>query len=149
MKNILFLFSLLALVFTAQAQSGSTFYARGQDINDTLGVNSTFTYDINTLHFNGQEMSKTWEYSFIIEADSLSGSASDSNTVVLQVSNSSINDSNPLWTTIETGNIDGTATQIFRYVGTLYEPRVRLVISSKDTAKAIALRSYWTLKRQS
>ncbi len=153
MKKLLFLAA--ALLFfgaTAIAQSGSSFYHRWSDTNDTLGTNSTFTYDFNSLVFGTsarpQEITDTWSYSVTIEADSLSGAAADSSTIFLQVSNSALSDSNPLWVTVETNEIDGTATQTFHYTGDILEPRIRLLIYSKSGTKAIALRSYAVFKRK-
>lgn len=148
MKNFLLTAALLIVAFVATAQSGSTYYHRWQDTNDTLGANSTFTYDFNALVFGGQEVSRVWSYSVTVEADSLSGAAADSSTVFLQVSNAAYSDANPVWTTIETDEIDGTATQVFHYTGDLLEPRIRLLIYSKSGTKAIALRSYATFKER-
>lgn len=147
MKHLFFALCLL-FSLSAVAQSGSAFFHTWSDTNDTLGVNSTFTYDFNTLTFNGQNISDTWSYSVTVEADSLSGAAADSSTVFLQVSNSPVTDANPVWVTIETDEIDGTATQVFHYTGDILEPRIRLLIYSKSGTKAIALRSYATFKRK-
>ena len=153
MKNFLFT-ALLHLLFCSIAfsQSGSSFYHRWSDTNDTLGVNTTKTYDFNSLVFGTssrpQEISDTWSYSITVEADSLSGAAADSSTVFLQVCNCSTSDANPLWVTVETDEINGTATQVFHYTGDILEPRIRLLIYSKSGAKAIALRSYATFKRK-
>jgi len=148
MKNILFLGCLLFASLTLSAQSGAAYFKAFADTNDTLGLNSTFTYDMNTNMFSGQNITDTWSYSVTIEADSLSGSAADSSTVFIQVSNSPTTDSNPLWVNIESDEIDGTATQVFHYTGDLTEPRLRVLIYSKSGAKAIALRTYATLKRK-
>lgn len=153
MKKLFFLAAVLCLFSAvATAQSGSSFYHRWSDTNDTLGLNSTFTYDFNSLVFGTsarpQEITDTWSYSITIEADSLSGSAADSSTIFIQVSNSALSDSNPLWITVDTDEIDGTATQTFHYTGDIYEPRIRLLIYSKSGAKAIALRSYAAFKRK-
>ncbi len=140
MKNILLA---LLVVFVGSlsvgAQSGATFFRTRSDTNDTLGAYSTYTYDVNTLSFAGQNISKIWAYSIQIEADSISGSAADSSTVFVQVTASPVSDASPVWKTIHTDEIDGTATQIFRYTGLLYEPRMRIVIWSQSGTKAIAL----------
>ena len=154
MKHLLALAMTLFLAVTLSAQSGSAFYHNHTDTNDTLGLNSTFTYDFNTLttlfgvSSGSRDITDTWSYSVTVEADSLSGSAADSSTVFLQVSNSPVTDSNPVWVSIEDDEIDGTATQVFHYTGDITEPRMRLLIYSKSGAKAIALRSYITVKRK-
>lgn len=153
MKNILALAVALILATAAFSQAGSAFFKAWSDTNDTLGLNTTKTYDFNTLVFplnNGsaQNITDTWSYSITIEADSLSGANSDSSTIFLQVSNSPLSDSNPIWVSLETGQINGTATQTFHYTGDIEEPRIRLLIYSKSGAKAIALRSYAAFKRK-
>lgn len=154
MKHLLALALTLFLAVTLSAQSGSAFYHNHTDTNDTLGLNSTFTYDFNALttlfgvSSGSRDITDTWSYSVTVEADSLSGSAADSSTVFLQVSNSPVTDSNPVWVSIEDDEIDGTATQVFHYTGDITEPRMRLLIYSKSGAKAIALRSYITVKRK-
>ena len=147
MKNILLA---LLVVFVGSlsvgAQSGATFFRTWSDTNDTLGAYSTYTYDVNTLSFSGQNISKVWAYSIEIEADSISGSAADSSTVFVQVTSSSVTDASPVWKTIHTAEIDGTATQVFRYTGLLYEPRLRIIASSQSGTKAIAVRTYASYK---
>lgn len=146
MKNLIVTLLLAITAITASAQSGASFFKTWSDTNDTLGAYSTFTYDFNTTLFAGQNISKVWTYDIVVEADSLSGAAADSSTVFLQVSNSSVSDASPLWYTVSTDQIDGTATQVFRYTGDITAPRMRLVISSQSGTKAIALRSYGAFK---
>lgn len=156
MKNITALTAILLFaVSVATAQSGSAFFHKWKDINDTLGVNTTKTYNFNALTdafgngtATGQNISDTWSYSITIEADSLSGAASDSSTIFLQVCNCGVDESNPLWVTIEDDEINGTATQVFHYTGDILEPRMQLIIRSKSGTKAIALRSFATFKRK-
>lgn len=154
MKHLLSLAITFLLAATLSAQAGSAFYHNHTDTNDTLGLNSTFTYDFNTLttlfgvSSGSRDITDTWSYSVTVQADSLSGAASDSSTIFLQVSNSPVTDSNPVWVSIEDDEINGTATQTFHYTGDIVEPRMRLLIYSKSGAKAIALRSYITVKRK-
>lgn len=149
MKSFLLAFALIFVGAFAQAQSGSVFFHTGSDTNDTLGAYTTYTYDFNTLEFSGQNVSKPWSYSITVEADSLSGAAADSSTVFLQIADASVTESNPVWVTIDSDEIDGTATQIFHYTGDLIAPRMRLVIWSQSGTKAILLRSFWSFKLKS
>lgn len=146
MKSFLIAFALLFVAAFAPAQSGSVFFHTGSDTNDTLGAYTTHTYNFNTLEFSGQNVSKVWSYSITVEADSLSGSAADSSTVFLQISDAPVTESNPIWVTVDSDEIDGTATQVFTYTGDLIAPRFRLVISSQSGTKAIALRAFWCFK---
>lgn len=128
MKNVLF----LALLFFAIGLSGQTNSAKGiiYTINadtDTLGTSTTLTYEFSEKGRAVDFPTAGWEYSFIVQADSISGA--NAGTVALQVSNS-LGASTPVWVTIDTDTIDGSMAQVFTYDGVMRYRRIRVLVTS-------------------
>lgn len=128
MKNVLFLFAMLFAI----GLSGQTNSAKGviYTINtdtDTLGTSTTLTYEFQEKGRAVDFPTAGWEYSFIVQADSVSGA--NAGTVSLQVSNS-LGASSPVWVTIDTDEINGATAQVFTYDGVMRYRRIRLLITS-------------------
>ena len=132
MKNFISFAFLALMALFAIELSGQTNAARGviYTINvdtDTLGTSTTLTYEFQEKGRAVDFPTTGWEYSFIVQADSISGA--NAGTVALQVSNS-LATSTPVWVTIDTDTIDGATTQVFTYDGVMRYRRIRLLITS-------------------
>jgi hypothetical protein len=128
MKNVLFLFAMLFAI----GLSGQTNSAKGiiYTINadtDTLGTSTTLAYEFQEKGRAVDFPTAGWEYSFIVQADSISGA--NAGTVALQVSNS-LGASTPVWVTIDTDTIDGATAQVFTYDGVMRYRRIRVLVTS-------------------
>ena len=119
------------MLFTV-ALSGQTNSAKGviYTINadtDTLGASTTLAYEFQEKGRAVDFPTSGWEYSFIVQADSVSGA--NAGTVALQVSNS-LGASTPVWVTIDTDTIDGSTAQVFTYDGVMRYRRIRVLVTS-------------------
>lgn len=128
MKNLLvFALLMFATVLSAQTNSAKgVIYTINTD-TDTLGTSTTLTYEFQEKGRAVDFPTAGWEYSFIVQADSISGA--NAGTVALQVSNS-LGASTPVWVTIDTDEINGSAAQVFVYDGVMRYRRIRLLITS-------------------
>jgi hypothetical protein len=123
------LFAALALFFalpSASAQTTASKVIPWVQSGDTLGTSTTLTYELAIA--GTVDKTKPWEYSILVEADSISGA--NAGTVTLQVSNDPAGTASPLWFDYDTDTIDGATTQVFNYEGKLYHRRLRVLITS-------------------
>lgn len=128
MKNFLvFVLLMFAAVLSAQTNSAKgVIYTINTD-TDTLGTSTTLTYEFQEKGRAVDFPTAGWEYSFIVQADSISGA--NAGTVSLQVSNS-LGASTPVWVTIDTDEINGATAQVFVYDGVMRYRRIRLLVTS-------------------
>jgi hypothetical protein len=144
MKYIILLLALLPLTLSAQLEAKqSEFTAYSVDT-----LSATDTVIIEFLHANGRgvDFKQTYDYTWIITADSLSGA--NDGTIYLQYSNTPYGVANPVWYNAETTVINGTTRQTIYYTGTLLTRRSRIYYLTPAGAKSIRVNTQGIAKRK-
>lgn len=145
MKKLLYLFLLLSLpcLSFGQIEAKHSYYYSATV--DTLGASDTLIIEFE--HTGGQQIDfeQTYDYNWIITADSLSGA--NDGTVYLQTSNSAYGGTD-VWYNAGTTTIDGTTTQTINYTGTLLARRLRVYFLTPSGAKSIRINAQGLAKRK-
>lgn len=110
---------------------------------DTLNASDTLIFDFKDSKNNSLDFTGRYEYSFIIQTDSISGA--NAGTIAVQIAND--NDTSPTWFTTSSATIDGAGTQLFSTEAMLRARRLRLFVTSPSGDRVTIVRVYGTAKK--